>query len=369
MTPTLTPTPITKQIADEIVNKHENFYRKDLKIGDTDVYIYNYLLVDHEAFKTPYSRELRGLTITKENGKERVFLSMPKFFNLNEVPENALTILTNKTIKKVQDKADGSMIQFVQIEGNIKAKSKQSFDNDQAKLAQEIVDTSTELQFFILDCWGNDFYPLFELVGPSNRHILEYPNDELILLAVRNEVGEFIDVDKFSYKYTVDSYDLNTHTLEYMLSAQQIQKDTEGFIVKFTDGHIIKIKTLDYMSKHRLYDEADSYKVILQKIVDEELDDILGVVHESKKEKLLHYETLLVNYVNHWTTFCYEVSRNVSNRGLFAKKYSNHRYFGVIMKSISKSDLEGVKNLVVKSIKNKYNRELKAKDFFKFLEE
>ncbi len=359
---------ITKKIADKLVQDIETFYCKELKIGNTEVYIYNYILADKEAFKPPYSTELRGLTITKENTQERVFLSMPKFFNLNETPENSMEILTYKKIKKVQDKADGSMIQFIQIEGEVVAKSKQSFDNEQAKLAQEILDASVDLKFFILDCWENNFFPLFELVGPSNRHVLEYPNDELILLAVRNEEGEFIDVDKFDYKYTVQGFDLNTHTLEFMMDAQQNQKDTEGFIVKFTDGHLIKIKTLDFLSKHRLYNEADSNKIVLQKILDEELDDILGVVHESKKDKLLHQETLLVNYVNHWTTFCYEETRNNKTRKEMAEKFGAHRFFRVIMKAIGMNDLVEVKVAVVKEIKNKYSKEKKAQDFFKFLD-
>lgn len=359
---------ITKLIADSIVEQSENFYRKELRIGNTDVYVYNYLLVDHEAFKIPYSTELRGLTITKESAHEHVFLSMPKFFNINEIPENSIEKLTNKTIKKVQDKADGSLIQFVQIEGNILAKTKASFDNEQAKLAQAILEESQDLRFFLLDCWSNDFFPLFELVGPSNRHVLEYPEDKLVLISVRNEEGLFIDVNKFNYKYTVEAKDLKEYTLEHMMHCQANELDTEGFIVKFTDETIVKIKTLDFLSKHRLYNEADSAKVVLYKILNEELDDILSVVHESKKEMLLHRETLLVNYVNHWTQFIYdEVSTTKKERKELAQEFKEHRFFGIIMKSIHK-DMDEVKSLVVASIQAKYGREQKAAEFFKFLD-
>ncbi len=365
-------TQITKQIADNLVDKHESFYRKDLRIGCTDVYIYNYILVNYDAFKDDYARELRGLTITKENAQERVFLSVPKFFNLNEIPENNIDVLTNKKIKKVQDKADGSMIQFIEVEGEILAKTKQSFENEQAKLAQEILDSSAELKYFILDCLGNNFHPLFELVGPSNRHVLEYPEDELVLIAVRNQEGEFIDVDKFNYKYTIKCFDENVYTLSEMTRLQETQKDTEGFIVKFTDGHVIKIKTLDYMSKHRLYDASDSYKEVFKRILNEELDDILMIVHESKKEKLLEQETLLVNYVNHWVQFIFdEVGENSKGskkeRKELALEFNTHRHFGVIMKSINK-DIKDIKEILVNVMITKYNKEQKAQEFFKFLE-
>lgn len=358
---------ITKKIADDLVQKHQNFYRKDLKIDGVDVYIYNYLLVDHNAFQDEYSKELRGLTITKENAQERVFLSIPKFFNLNETPETVLEVLTNKKIKKVQDKVDGSMIQFVQINGNTLAKTKQSFDNPQANLAQEILESSAELQFFLLDCWANNYHPSFELIGPSNKHVVEYDEDKLVLIAVRSSDGKFIDIDKFYYKYTTESLDISKYTLEEMMHKQSTQKGVEGFVVKFTDESIIKIKTLDYISKHRLQDEGDSYKIILQKILDEEIDDVLGVVVEQKKKEILELETLLINYVNHWTVFCFNETRNISDRKAVADKYVNHRFFGVIMSSINKANIEDVKNLVIKKIRGKYNKEEKAKKFFKFL--
>ncbi len=361
---------ITKQIADQLVEKHESFYRKDLRIGETDVYIYNYLIVDHKLFKDAGSRELRGLTIIKENAQERVFLSIPKFFNVNETPETSLEVLTNKKIKKVQDKADGSMIQFVQIEGEIFAKTKQSFDNPQAKQAQEILDTSTELKYFILDCWENNYHPNFELIGPSNKHVVDYKNDELVLIAVRNDDGCFIDIDKFNYKYSAKSFNKEEYTLEKMISLQGTQKGTEGFVVKFTDETIVKFKTLDYVSKHRLHDEGDSYKIVLKKILTEELDDILGVVSEKKKEELLKYESLVAAYVNHWTVFCFNETRHSNHtRKEIAATFTSHEYFGVIMQSINKSNIEDTKELVIKKILGNYGREEKAKKFFKFLQE
>ena len=359
---------ITKQIADELVKNHENFYRKDLKIGDVDVYVYNYLLADYDSFKSQYATEIRGLTITKENAKERIFLSIPKFFNLNETPENNIKILQNKKIKKVQDKADGSMIQFIQVNGEVLAKSKQSFKSPQAIQAQEILDTSSELKFFILDCWENNYHPNFELVGPDNKHVVEYKDNELILIAVRDDEGHFIDIDKFKYKYTAESFDIQEYTLEKMMTDQLNQKDTEGYVVKFTDGSIIKIKTLDYIQKHRLQSEGDSSKIVLQKILNEELDDILGVVHEDKKEKLLVYSNLLTNYVNHWVVFCYDESRNIQDRKPLAEKFVKHEFFGVIMQSINKSSIDEVKKLLITKLLSKYNREKKAQEFFKFLE-
>ena len=363
---------ITKQIADNLVKKHETFYRKWLKLGDTDVFIYNYLLVDHDSFKEEYSRELRGLTITVENGIERVFLSIPKFFNVNETPETQYDILQNKIIKKVQNKVDGSMIQFIEVEGNILAKTKQSFDNTQSKQAQEIVDTSSTLKFFILDCWANGFYPLFELIGPSNRHVIEYKHDALVLLAVRDIEGHFIDVNKFNYQFTVESKDINIFTLDELMKLKETEKDTEGYVVKFNDGVIVKIKTNDFVTKHRIYDSTNSDKILLQKILDSELDDILGVLYnnETKRKDVLNKERVVVDYINHWSIFCNDVANDVTNgdftRKDVALKYKKHRHFDTIMRSFGK-EVSETKDILVHNTKNKYNKEMKARDFFEFL--
>lgn len=366
---TLRTNMITKFIADELVKNNELFYRKDLKIDGVDVYIYNYLIVNHEAFKEDYSTELRGLTITHENAKERVFLSIPKFFNINELPETSVNVLKNKTIKKVQDKADGSMIQFIQINGNILAKTKQSFDNPQAKLAQSILDNSADLQFFILDCWANNYHPMFELIGPSNQHVVDYKEDNLVLIAVRDDAGHFIDIDKFNYKYCTESYDISKYTLNKMLNDQQTQKGTEGYVVKFTDETIVKIKTLDYIQKHRIQSESDSYKFILAKILNEEIDDIIGTVTEEKKREILKLEKLVSDYINHWTMFCFDASRSELSRSEMAEKYKTNRFFSVIMAGINKNEMQDIKDLIIKVLLKKYQREQKAKEFFNFLQE
>ncbi len=143
---------ITKLQADALVEKHKHFYRKDLKINNVDVYLYNYILQDTEVFvNEPLSRELRGLVITKENAQERVFLSCPKFFNINELPETQYSVVKLKKVKKISEKLDGSLITPIEIGGEIFMKSKASFESPQAKQAQEILDTSADLKFFILD--------------------------------------------------------------------------------------------------------------------------------------------------------------------------------------------------------------------------
>ncbi len=353
---------ITKMIADQLVTDHQTFYRKDLEIDGVKIFIYNYLISDKKAFESDYAKELRGLTITHENGKERVFLSCPKFFNIGEIEENLEKNLKLKTINKVTNKLDGSLIQFIEINGNVLAKSKQSFENSQAILAQSILDESVELKFFVLDCWANNFYPLFELVGPSNKVVLDYPKDELKLIAVRDSEGYFIDISKFYYKYVTESFDM---TLDDMIHSAKNDNEIEGFVVGFTDNSIVKIKALSYLDKHRLTDESDSYKVILKRILNEDMDDIYAIISKEKKEKIQKLEANLDIFVAHYIQQIFDIIKKVKGweRKHIAETYKNHEFFNVIMRSLT-SDIDDIKDTLISAILKRYTKEEESRKFF-----
>ena len=352
---------ITKLEADKLVEKYETFYQKEItpKGCEAKVYVYNYLLSDKEAFKDPKARELRGLTIVKENAKEKVFLSIPKFFNINELPETQENVISLKKIKKVQDKLDGSMIQPIELCNEIKMKTKQSFTNPQAKLAQEILDDSPDLQFFILDCWANDFFPMFELVSPLNKIVLDYDETKLVLTAVRCQSGDFVDIDKFDYPHRAEAYD---YTIEEMINMAQSTKDTEGFVVKFHDGQIIKIKTLDYISKHRIVSDADQYKVIFQKILTETLDDVYPLLSVPRANEIRKIEQKVQDYVVHYIKQINDIIKDgdPNNRAKFARAHREHIYFSVIMKCLKGYD---PKEVLVDYLLRKYSKEAKTREF------
>jgi T4 RnlA family RNA ligase len=354
---------ITKIKADKLVQDYETFYCKEQKIKDCDIYIYNYLLSDKDAFKAENNlgTELRGLTIVKENAKENIFLSVPKFFNINETQENQESNLKLKTIKKVSEKLDGSLIQPVKICGEIKMKSKQSFDNQQAQMATKLLESDEELEFFILDCWDNNFYPIFELVGPDNKIVLDYKENKLVLIAVRTEAGEFIDIDKFNYKNRAKSFNMS---LDDIIHSAKNDKNIEGYIVKFTDGSIVKIKTLDYLEKHRVLQDADSYKTILKRILEEDMDDLYATIPVDKLQEIQKIEKVLTDYVVHYITQIQDIVKDgdKGNRKAFVSKYISHKYFSVIMSALKGND---VKEALISTILKKHQKEETTKNFLK----
>jgi len=361
---------ITKSIADGIVNKYDSFYCKELTINDKKLWLYNYILADYEAFsKDPLSKELRGLVITEE--PQQIFLSVPKFFNINETQDTQLNTIKHEPIRKVQQKLDGSLIGTILINGEIIAKSKASFESPQASMAQEIIDQSSSLRYFILDCYDNKFQPFFELIGPDNKHVIDYEaqghtENTLQLIMVRDNDGHFIDVDKFSYDFTVDSYNL---TWDELISKQLTEKGVEGWVVKYGKNDILKVKTQEFFELHKIKEESDQYKIILSRTLNEDMDDILSIAADNKKENLREIMKVLSDYV---VSYVIEIENIVElghkqDRATFVKHHISHKYFSVIMHSLKTYQTNAVKDNLIEYLLKKYNKELKAKEFIKSL--
>ena len=115
----------TKAQCDTIVANNQAFYRKDLHINGTNVAVYNYRLASLTDFTRPVENdtslsafELLGLTfVEQDDGSWERWLSMSKFFNVNETLGYIADDLVNKPITGIYDKMDGSLIQFVKIRG------------------------------------------------------------------------------------------------------------------------------------------------------------------------------------------------------------------------------------------------------------
>ena len=354
---------ITKMIMDRLVKNHKTFYCKEIKqyTPECDIYIYNYLLSDKEAFmdENNLGSELRGLCVIKENAKENIFLSIPKFFNINEIESTQIHTLKNKKIKKISEKVDGVLIQPVKICGNVQMKTKQNFENKEATIAQELLESDEELKFFILDCWDNNFQPLFELVQQNDKIVIDYPENKLILIAVRSENGEFIDIDKFDYPNKAKTFNLS---LDEMIQNAKNLKGIEGYVVKFTDGTIVKIKTSDYLQKHKIVMETDSMKNILRRILQEDMDDVYSIISENKLQKIRKIEKAVTDYVISFIAEIEDITKkgDGGNRRGFVKQYINHKYFPVIMAVLHGKN---VKDALINYLLRKYTKEKAASKF------
>lgn len=280
-----------------------SFYESKMVVDGYNVSVFNYRLAMYKDFVTPIpskpdvkAYEMRGLTFVfnQDGSIFNRFILLEKFFNINQVPESMYSIVKDYKIKFVNNKEDGSIASFIRLpNGKVLGKSKMGFDNDQANGINRIYKTNPDIKKFVDWSLNNGIVAIFEYVSASNRIVLRYPKEELILLRLRNnKTGKHIDIrdhlDKIG-SIRVAPFEDDFRDLDDLMEVVDKQVDKEGCIVTATDENgkdfFFKLKTPWYCERHGLLTN-DLYRehILIGYILDDKIDDILGQIPEEEKE-------------------------------------------------------------------------------------
>lgn len=182
-------------------------------------------------------RECRGL-IFNADGK---LISRPyhKFFNFGEKEE---TLPQNIVMRPhtVMEKMDGSMIRPVVVDDKLRLGTKMGI-TDVAKQAEAIL---TDVQHNWLKALVFDgFTPILEFVAPDNKIVVQYDEAKLVLTAIRNTRTGSYHLPHVCPFEVVATYGQVGHRslTEYVEKARGLER-REGDIVRFMDGHMLKVK-------------------------------------------------------------------------------------------------------------------------------
>lgn len=143
----------------------------------------------HKAIR----RECRGLIFCSNTGR---ILRRPlfKFFNINERDETSLKNLDFTLPHKVYTKLDGSMISPFEVgykSGVVRFGTKMGI-TEVSKQAEDFIMKNSRYMSFSMWCIENDITPIYEWTSRKNRIVIDYPEDNLILIACRHMItGEF----------------------------------------------------------------------------------------------------------------------------------------------------------------------------------
>lgn len=340
------------------------FYESKFVVEGYNVSIFNYRLAMYSDFADNSAFEMRGLTfVFNEDGSLfNRYLLLHKFFNLNQVPESQYSLVADLGIRSIYNKEDGSVASFIRLpNGSVLGKSKMSFESDQATGMNRLYRTNSDLKRFVDWTLDNDYVAVFEYVAPNNRIVLRYLDEELILLRLRdNKTGEYLDLSKFSKEIgLLKVAPSDVASLDELVELAQSVEDKEGWIVEFSNGLFIKVKTVWYCERHGLLTN-DLYRehVLVRYVLDEKIDDVLGQVPEEEVEAHARIEKIIA-VVKHAVS---EKVKDINNsyelfleggvgkdwtgdlrlqlmRKTFALKYRKERNFGYVM-SLSKGNVD-----------------------------
>lgn len=306
---------LTYEEATKIVENSNGVFTESKHLIDGfNISIFNYRLATYENFINPINDsslnglELRGLTFifNKDGSLFKRYLLMEKFFNINENEGTQLTDLNKLKIKYVYNKEDGSVISFVKLpNGKVVAKSKASFDSYQANKANFIYNNDDDIKSFVDDMLNIDIVPIFEYVSPFNKIVINYNNDELILLKLRNnKTGEYFNIDNITEEWNIKVPEKFNYTLDELEELSKSVEGKEGWVIEFENGLKVKKKTEWYFSLHKLYTEdLNKENYLIEKIIKEEIDDVISILdnshyHDFIREKVNKITNLISKYID-----------------------------------------------------------------------
>ena len=336
------------------------FYESKTTIDEYNISIFNYRLAQYKDFTKKFAKEMRGLTFifNKDGSIYNRYILLEKFFNINQVPESMYSVVKNYKIKFVNNKEDGSIASFIKLpNGKVLGKSKMGFDNSQAIGINRIYRNNNNVKSFVNWCLNNNISPIFEYVSPTNRIVLRYNDDELILLRLRNNItGKHIDIrdhlDKIG-SIRIAPFEDDFKDLDDLLELMVKKVDKEGSVItavdEFGNDFFFKAKTPWYCSLHGLLSE-DIYRehIIIGYILDDKIDDILGQIPEEQKEahqRINKIISIVKNEINEKSLKIQKAYDDFIKSNMTKKEYALNRrvgnpYFSFVMSMAKRDELK-----------------------------
>lgn len=170
---------------------------------------------------------------------------------------------------------------------------------DVAMQAEEFVAKNKKYHDFAEACIQGSMTPLFEWCSRQQRIVIDYPEDRLVLLAMRdNFTGEYLNreglvaVGKLWNIPVVNVLDVTDPVLsqEELVTMIRNMSDMEGVVVQFADGHMVKIKADTYVALHRAKSLLENERDVVGLVLDEKVDDLLPLLPSGDRARLIQFE-------------------------------------------------------------------------------
>lgn len=343
---------------------------------DNGTVVCSYVVSMEATFDNAYARECRGIVFCEDGNV--IARPLHKFFNVNEKETTRIENLPWDQVVRVMDKRDGSMIHTVNVGYeksrflgcNFDFKSKKSYKSDVAMAAAKHVESKPNYIDFCWEVNNAGLTAIFEWTSPTARIVLPYQRDELKLLHIRDNVtGAYftkqrlevfakdfgiplvddvnLDGDNWvltakggPVKYTLTK---DRPLIDQFLELAETLEGTEGWVFQFVNGDMVKLKTKDYMNKHRAMTFLRERDIALL-VADEQIDDLKAMLvgEGCNITQILEIEKDVVEYIETMISSVEGVYAEIVQLGLSKKdaalKYGSagdkHQYFGLLMRKM-----------------------------------
>lgn len=194
----------------------------------------------------------RGHIFEVETNK-LIALPFPKFFNLSELSPDQQKRILQRRDYKITEKIDGSLGILYFYDNEWRINTRGSFNSKQSIRAKQIVENK-----YHFNSTNYNLTFLIEIIYPENRIVIDYGDEEkLVLLSIYDRITRKELSRKSTEKYAklfnlpiVKEYHLNYDEMFEFQSKDELS--IEGFVVQYSDGLRIKIKSKRYLDIARI---------------------------------------------------------------------------------------------------------------------
>lgn len=244
---------------------------------------------DENDLSSAIRRECRGLIFDSRG----ILVSRPfhKFFNLGEREETLLSNVDFNLPYTIMSKMDGSMVRPIFAGGLTPFLATKMGITDIANDAFRMLsrqENFLEKLDWLYDIAHSNKTPLLEYISPDNKIVIPYEEPDLILLGVRdNYTGEYeqhLDSPfKTCYEYPP------VKDMGWFVDDMRIRTGIEGVVVRFDSGHMIKVKTDEYVLLHKTKEKIQEERHIAELILLDYLDDVMPLLDQQDSAKVMAY--------------------------------------------------------------------------------
>jgi RNA ligase len=292
------PVDITLAEVKSIVDENPNFILAD----KGDYLIANYVRAGKDTHpyvadrKSAIMRELRGLIFSKASGRV-ISRRYQKFFNFGERDDMMELDFSRNHV--ILEKLDGSMITPFPVNGNMLWGTKMG-ETDVSAQIKPFLEKNPQYDKFAMKCIEMGKTPIFEWTSNKQRIVLNYENDNLILVAIRdNYSGKYepyasLNINAMCNQIPcVSANNINRvysqSEFHELLNIIRAREGEEGVVILFDDGHMVKMKSDWYISIHRAKSLLENERDVVGIILDNKEDDLLSVLNKEDKDRLLKF--------------------------------------------------------------------------------
>jgi len=291
-------------------------------------------------------RECRGL-IFDPISKRIVARRLHKFFNLNERVETEYANLDFTRPHRIIEKLDGSLVTPVLTPtGKMRWATKLGL-SDVALEAEQWVRNHDHYVEFCSDLFDSGWTPIFEWCDKNLSIVVKHPKSRLVLIAIRDTTtGKYMNWDIASTVAVAHEIDcaatlhLNdngqfTSFDEKILEDIRAQSGSEGWVVRFDTGHMIKVKSEWYVNLHRYKSALSDERYLVRDILEDRIDDLKPFMTEEDRVKIDDYIEMFRVSIAHYYKHCEEFVANLKAHGYGAKEFAIE--YPVVMNPLTRS--------------------------------